>query len=175
MGLPPYAAAIAILLAADGACAQSDPGQTPPQEPARPSRVGEIGRKAGEIATQPVRDIGVSKAEIPQVLVQATDDPYSLQGLRTCRQLAAAVTELNGVLGPDFEPGPDPKENRGAKLAEAGGKTVVNSLIPFRSLVREISGAAPAQRSLNAAIDAGYARRGFLRGVHRRQGCRTPF
>jgi hypothetical protein len=52
---------------------------------------------------------------------------------------------------------------------------VVNTLIPFRGLIREISGAAPAQRRLNAAIDAGFARRGYLRGVLRTRGCKTPF
>ncbi|MEE3154506.1 MAG: hypothetical protein VX309_03150, partial [Pseudomonadota bacterium] len=55
---------------------------------------------------------------------------------------------------------------------EAGGKTIVNSIIPFRGLVREITGAAPAQRRLNTAIDAGFARRGFLRGAAISRGCR---
>jgi hypothetical protein len=85
------------------------------------------------------------------------------------------VKELNQVLGPDYQPGAKHQENRMAKLAEAGGKTVINSLIPFRGLVREVSGAAPAQRNLNAAVDAGYARRGFLRGVHATRQCRTRF
>jgi len=61
------------------------------------------------------------------------------------------------------------------KLAEAGGKTVINTIIPFRSIVRELTGAAPADRRMNAAVDAGLARRGFLRGVHAKQKCRTPF
>jgi hypothetical protein len=52
---------------------------------------------------------------------------------------------------------------------------VVNALIPFRGIVREITGAAPAQRRLNAAIDAGYARRGFLRGLHYARHCRSNF
>jgi hypothetical protein len=79
------------------------------------------------------------------------------------------------VLGADYVVGNEVKENRAGKLAEAGGKTVINSIIPFRSLVREVTGAAPADRRLNAALDAGYARRGFLRGVHARQGCKTTF
>ena len=56
-------------------------------------------------------------------------------------------------------------------LAEAGGKTIVNTIIPFRGLVREISGAAPAERRLAAAIDAGFARRGFLRGTALARRC----
>ena len=53
-----------------------------------------------------------------------------------------------------------------------GPKTVVNAIIPFRGLVREISGAAPEQRRLNDAIDAGFARRGFLRGIATSRKCR---
>ena len=84
------------------------------------------------------------------------------------------MDELNEILGPDFASADDKKENRAGKLAEAGGKSIVNALIPFRGLIREISGAAPAKRRLDAAIDAGFARRGFLRGVYRARGC-TPW
>jgi hypothetical protein len=89
--------------------------------------------------------------------------------------LSGELTELNEVLGADYVVGNEVKENRAGKLAEAGGKTVINSIIPFRSLVREVTGAAPADRRLNAALDAGYARRGFLRGVHANRGCKTTF
>jgi hypothetical protein len=139
------------------------------------SAISDVARKAGDIATQPARDVGLSKTEIPPVLVRASQAPYALSGLRTCRQLVTAIRELNEVLGPDFAGGEAPHENRTGKLAEAGGKAVVNSLIPFRGVVREVSGAAPAQRAMNAAIDAGYARRGFLRGVHKKQGCKNRF
>ena len=155
---------------------------TPPNSSTTPAKddPGESGwdeaRKKGvEIGTQPVRDVGVMKREIPPILEKAADDPYSLKGLKTCRQLSGEVTKLNVVLGPDYATGNEYKENRAGKLAEAGGKTVVNAIIPFRGLVREVSGAAPAERRLNAAIDAGLARRGFLRGVHAKQGCRTTF
>jgi hypothetical protein len=120
-----------------------------------------------------VRDVGVAPTKIPQVLLDASRNPYSLKGLRTCRQIAAAHYALSDVLGPDLRAGDGKKENRAGKLAEAGGQTVVNSLIPFRGLVREISGAAPAQRRLKRAVDAGYARRGFLRGVHQTRGCKS--
>jgi hypothetical protein len=143
---------------------------------AQPPPPGEIVKKAGDIASQPARDVGLSKSEIPPVLVKASENPYSLDGLKTCRQLAAAIRELNGELGPDYTPGgQELDENKPARLAEAGGKAVVNSLIPFRGVVREVSGAAPAQRAKNAAIDAGLARRGYLRGVHYKQGCRETF
>ncbi|MDR6533213.1 hypothetical protein J2800_003975 [Caulobacter rhizosphaerae] len=132
-------------------------------------------KKSVEIGTQPARDVGVMKRQIPPILITAQEDPYSLKGLKTCKQLAAEVTNLNEVLGPDYVVGNELKENRAGKLAEAGGKTVINTIIPFRSIVRELTGAAPADRRMNAAVDAGLARRGFLRGVHAKQKCRTPF
>ncbi len=128
--------------------------------------------RAGDIATQPVRDVGLDKDEIPAALAAAIANPYALAGLRRCNQLGTALADLNAALGPDFSTIPADAENRAGKIAEAGGKAVVNSIIPFRGLVREFTGAAPAQRRLNAAIDAGYARRGFLRGVYTQRGCK---
>lgn len=168
--------ATALLLLSACASRQDRLSKTPPA-PAEQSENGveQAGKKAGKIVTQPVRDVGVAKTGIPVVLTKASENPYSIEGLRTCEQLALAMHELNDVLGPDFVAGVEQKENRAGKIAEAGGKTIVNAVIPFRGLVRELSGAAPAQRRLNAAIDAGFARRGFLRGVHRTRGCRTSF
>lgn len=162
----------AALLAASSASAQVKP-PAKPEEPG--GRWGEARKKAVDIGAQPVRDVGMSKREIPPILEKAFNDPYSLKGLKTCKALAAEVRALNEVLGPDYVVGADYKENRAGKLAEAGGKTLVNSIIPFRGLVREVTGAAPADRRLNAAVDAGLARRGFLRGAHLKQGCKTRF
>ena len=162
----------AVLLAAPLAQAQVKPPATP-DEPG--GRWGEARKKAVDIGAQPARDVGMSKRDIPDILEKAYEDPYSLKGLKTCRALAAEVTALNGVLGVDYVVGNTYEENRTGKLAEAGGKTIVNSIIPFRGLVREITGAAPNDRRMNAAVDAGLARRGFLRGVHLKQGCKTKF
>lgn len=153
--------------------AKSDAAKTPQQ--GEPGRWDDARKKAIDIGAQPARDVGMSKREIPPILQKAYDDPYSLAGLKSCKALAAEVTNLNGVLGPDYVVGNAYKENRAGKLAEAGGKTLINSIIPFRGLVREVTGAAPADRQMNAAIDAGLARRGFLRGVHLKQGCKTKF
>lgn len=163
----------ALLMA--GCATQGDRASATKPAPQGDSKLEQTGEKAGEIVSQPARDVGIAKTEIPPLLEKAADAPYDMTGLRTCKQITAAVVELNEVLGPDFKAGAETKENRAGRLAEAGGKAVVNTLIPFRGLIREISGAAPAQRRLNAAIDAGFARRGYLRGVLRTRGCKTPF
>lgn len=139
------------------------------------STTSAAGKKAVEIVSQPARDVGMSRTEIPPALVEASQDTYGLAGLKSCKQLGGAVSALNQVLGPDFQRGSQYHENRMAKFAQAGGKTVVNSFIPFRGLVREVTGAAPADRRYEAAVDAGYARRGFLRGVYLNRNCRPRF
>ncbi len=162
-----------LLLAATSARAEQPKETESTAAPADdPLPVGEAVRNAGHIATQPVRDVGIAKAEIDPVLAIAVANPYSLQGLKRCDDLGAALLALNKVLGPDFTGGYPNKENRVGRLAAAGGKTVVNSILPFRGLVREVSGAAPAERRRNAAIDVGYARRGFLRGVYETRRCK---
>lgn len=135
-------------------------------------KVVETSKKAGDIAMQPARDVGVKKIDIPLPIQQAAAAPYSLRGLKTCAQLSRAVFELNDVLGPDYDGAVTTHENKVGKLAEAGGKTIVNTIIPFRGLVREVSGAAPAERHLDADIRAALARRGFLRGVATARRCR---
>ncbi|HUD91147.1 hypothetical protein [Sphingobium sp.] len=128
--------------------------------------------KAGRIATQPGRDVGLDKDEIPIVLTKAVENPYAQPANRTCKGLNMGLGDLNAVLGEDFTVGKEANENRTGKIAEAVGKTIVNSLIPFRGLVREISGAAPAERRLQAAVTAGIARRGYLRGLAAAKGCK---
>ena len=159
-----------------------DPGKVPakvvqkkPADETNESWKDGARKKTLEIGTQPARDVGVMKRDVPPILAKAASDPYNIKGLKTCKALAAEIASLNGELGPDYNVGNEYKENRVGRLAEAGGKTVVNAIIPFRGLVREVSGAAPAERRMNAALDAGFARRGFLRGVHAKQGCKTTF
>lgn len=121
-----------------------------------------------DVASQPAKDVGIAKTKIPPSLVDASNAPYALDGLKTCRQLADAVRVLDAALGPDYSAG---GPNDKMSVGKAAGSAVVNSLIPLRGVVREVSGAAAADRRLTAATQAGFARRGFLRGVHLARGC----
>lgn len=150
---------------------------TPASASASPpdSKAEATAEKAAKIATQPARDVGAVKPEIPEVLVQATVNPYDRRSTHSCRALAAEIAALNEHLGPDHLLMAGKDENKAGKLAEAGGKTIINTIIPFRGLVREMTGAAEAQRRFEDALDAGYSRRGFLRGVQTTRKCRaTP-
>ena len=52
--------------------------------------------------------------------------------------------------------------------------SAVGSFIPFRSVLRELSGAADHKRDFEAAIYAGAVRRGFLKGLGQQRGCAYP-
>ena len=156
------AALLACLVCTAPAFAQNQPGQ------ASRSNFQAAKAVATDIATQPVRDVGLMKTRVPPLLQQVQKDPYSLDGLSDCAQLDAAIGELNQLLGPDYVPNPDPKHSRRIRVT---GNTVAGLIVPVRGIVREVSGAAPAQRQLEAAIDAGLARRGFLRGVRTARQC----
>ncbi len=133
------------------------------------------GEKVGETITQPLADVNLKRREIPPELLAIRDDPYSLDGVRACKQLIAEVEKLDSVLGADFDQ--IAFENKGAKrrdtaLSLAGG--VMTSFIPFRGLIREVSGANKADADYRAAIYAGAVRRGFLKGFGQHRRCKAP-
>lgn len=168
-------ATLALMMSLAGAAHGQDKAQANPPPPAGDTKMKAAGRKAGEIVSQPVRDVGLMKKDIPPILIKAAEAPYSVRGLNTCRQYGLEIARLNTALGPDFGAAAPISENRAGAFASAGGQAVINSIIPFRGLVREVSGAGPAQRRLNAALDAGYARRGFLRGIYKQRNCKPAF
>jgi hypothetical protein len=121
------------------------------------------------IVTQPAKDVGIDKTKVPPLLEKISEHPYSTTGTGSCQQISTSIAQITKLIGPDFNSSaPANKRN----LAKVGGAALVNSLIPFRGLVREVSGASAAERRLNAAISAGVARRGFLRGLQSARKCR---
>jgi hypothetical protein len=124
-----------------------------------------------DVAKTPMTDLNLSRTEIPALLIEAEERPYSLQGLGKCAQLVAAVKEFDSVLGPDLDL---PQSERARFSKGRIAQWVVGSFIPFRGLIRELSGANRQQREIGLAIQAGLARRGFLKGVGAARGCRYP-
>jgi len=125
-----------------------------------------------DVAKTPINDLNVGRDnEIPAVLITATQTPYALDGMRKCSRIIEAVEELDSILGPDLDL---PQDQRARISAGRLAKTVVASFIPFRGIIREISGANDQDRKVAAAIQAGLARRGFLKGVGAARGCKYP-
>lgn len=168
-----FTAILALFLLIPPAAAPEGAGAQEQENEGREEEKGdETLKKAGEIASQPARDVGVARTKIPPVLSEAAKNPYAPPSGRRCAAILADMAALNEALGPDFGADEEENENRAGKIAEAAGQMVVNSLIPFRGLVREITGAGPAERRLHAAIGAGLARRGYLRGLASARRCK---
>ena len=46
------------------------------------------------MVTQPLNDVNVKKKDIPPLLTKVLEDPYTIEGLRKCGQIADAVVYL---------------------------------------------------------------------------------
>ncbi|QMW24493.1 hypothetical protein H3309_02565 [Sandaracinobacteroides saxicola] len=128
--------------------------------------------KAADIVAQPVRDLGLDEKKVAEVLTKARDNPYSRAGLSSCKSYVNAVAELDAVLGPDFDRAKSSGKASEEDVAAGVAGGLVNGLIPFRGLIREVTGAASADRRALAAAMAGATRRGFLKGTARAKGCK---
>jgi hypothetical protein len=124
-----------------------------------------------DVAMTPLTDLNIAGGEIPELLLAAQESPYSLEGLDDCASITAEVAKFDALLGDDFDL---PRDMPGSTSVGAIGQAAVGSFIPFRGLVREVSGAKGRERALSIAVQAGYARRGFLKGAGQAKGCRYP-
>jgi len=135
-----------------------------------------------EAAQIPLSDANLVKVTIPDALLRAVADPYDPRGMGECRAIATEISRLDDALGPDADAwsGPDTRSDvaRTADTAQNAAMTVVRegvrSAIPFRGWLRQISGAARAEREVEQAIIAGATRRGYLKGVGMRLNCPPP-
>lgn len=97
--------------------------------------------------------------------------PYASDGLDTCPAIESGIADLDAALGPDMDVALNENDRLSTGRME---KSVVASFIPFRGILREISGAADQERILRAAIYGGAVRRGFLKGLGQQKDCAYP-
>lgn len=127
---------------------------------------------ATDVAKTPLRDLNLDKQVIHEALILAENDPYRITELETCNDIVTEIAALDSILGADY----DIAEGSGRDKFSEGriGQSVVGSLIPFRGIVREVTGAAGNERALQAAYTAGMVRRAFLKGWGLGRGCAYP-
>jgi hypothetical protein len=135
-----------------------------------------------DAATAPLEDLNLKQKAIPPVLQRAVEDPYDVTGLDRCEPIAAEIGRLDAALGPDLDEAPPPDErSRGKKVADAayglgvsGVRDTTRDVLPFRSWVRKLTGAAKHDKAIRKAIESGAVRRGYLKGVGMRMNCAPP-
>ncbi|MEH6757665.1 MAG: hypothetical protein V7676_09140 [Parasphingorhabdus sp.] len=137
-----------------------------------PNKDSSMQEHAENAVMQPVKDVNMRQDPIPPKLLAIQHHPYDLENMRGCRALGFEIGQLDAVLGPDINQLDDVSD---AEKREEGASriagSIIGGLIPFRGIVREISGANAAERRFLSAIAAGNARRSFLKGVAVTKGC----
>ncbi len=136
------------------------------------SDIDKVGDSAKNMATKPLKDLNMMKDEIPPELLAVMQRPYSLDGLKTCKQFKTEIGKLTAVLGPDVD---EVKAKSGESATETmlgAAESVVGSLIPGAGLMRIISGAKQAEEKAKAAVLAGSLRRAYLKGAAGAKGCK---
>lgn len=167
---------IALLLAA---CSSTPPA---PRTPAPTDPVAKTGADIAQAATTPLADLNLVNAPIPPVLLEAQRAPYADPADGTCLGLQTQITALEAVLGADLDVPPSPNNpsliERGAGLvgqtATQQVRGAAESVVPFRSWIRRLTGAERYSREVAAAIAAGTVRRAYLKGIGQVRGCQPP-
>ena len=163
--LPICAAKVAIAACAAGALLASSPAL------AQRRAVTEPDASVRDVALTPLSDLNLSRDPIPPILIAARAAPYARDGISRCADILRAVGDLDVVLGEDFDiAAPD---DRGVSVTNLAQR-VIGSFIPFRGIIREISGANAHEFEFREAIAAGLMRRAYLKGVGQEMGCAYP-
>lgn len=144
-----------------------------------------------DAATGPLEDLNIKQRDIPVRLQKIAEDPYAPPQPIKCGTIRAELGELEALLGPDIRPaaaGIEMASNdrilsdiqkmelpEADAVADSGigfvhdkilslvqGQT---SILPFRSIVRSVTGANRYQRKVENAYLAGKLRRAYLKGL----------
>lgn len=122
---------------------------------------------------QPLADFNINQAEIPDSLRKAAEDPYAPEATSSCAAMAAEIATLDQALGPDLDVTATKTTKRqvASRAAVGAVRRFAVSWIPYRGVVRTLTGAeAHARKSQDAAL-AGAVRRAYLKGLGERDGC----
>ena len=158
-----------------GAPNASQIGAPPSPQLVTPSQEG--AKSLTTAAEAPLHEMNLVGQRIPPVLLAALADPYASPSPLTCDTLADAVDNLTVALGPDFDNLP-PAERK--KLTESGGlglqlaNSAAGSLLPFHGYIGYLTGATKRDQLILRALNAGSARRAYLKGLGEAQRCAEP-
>jgi hypothetical protein len=118
--------------------------------------------------------MNLKKVQIPEVLLSAMARPYDVANLNRCGAVAAEVARLDAALGPDRDAAPSDGHRDAGSTAAGLMRGGAESVIPYRGLLRRLTGAASYQARVQDAVLAGAARRGYLKGLGMRMNCAPP-
>lgn len=176
---------IASLFATLAACAPSEGSVEERLVPNRPfsdmvsDTITGTAEGAWSAVESPFVDTNLKQQEIPPKLLQVAQNPYALPALLTCEGIRTELRELDILLGADEGDVVTKSSvndtsrrgeylNEGTNIASDQAVGLVRShvgILPFRSMVRKISGADRHAKLMAKAYQAGKLRRAYLKGL----------
>ncbi len=133
-----------------------------------------------DAAMAPLNDLNMRRDEVPPLLA-AIKSAYEPIPDVNCTSIGKMVADLTAILGRDTDAAPLPERSFGEVAGEGAADATLGAVsstmtdfIPFRSLVREATGASAHERRLRAAYERGVTRRAYLKGVGAQLGCAPP-
>ena len=163
-------AAVGILATFVGqiAFAANAPKPTPPET---------AKEKAKDVITQPLNDFNVAQPDIPPILLRAKAAPYEAPLGHDCQTLNSEIGDLDKALGPDLDLAKGDDKSVSKRVSDMTfdlARGAVSGLIPFRGVVRYVTGAEKRAREINEALIAGTVRRSYLKGFGEKLDCEYP-
>jgi hypothetical protein len=138
-----------------------------------PAATSKEGKVVG-VVRKPFQDLGIIRPDAPQVLKQAALDLYTPPGDGGCVAIMEQVARLGAVLGPDLDEhvyAGDPDALDADNLTAGAVGSLLD--LPFRGIVRWVSGADVREKALAKVVLAGMLRRAFLKGFAQASGCES--
>jgi hypothetical protein len=113
-------------------------------------------------------DLGVAGRGTPALLKLIGLHAYALDADATCQSIAEGIAEIDAVLGPDIDL--EAESDQGS-MPGRYAMNAVRGAIPYRWVLRLMTGADKRDRAYQAAVLTGVARRAFLKGVRKARSC----
>jgi len=127
-------------------------------------------------AGTPLRDLNITAPKTNSKLA-ALQNPYGTDTYNNCQELLEETRDIEAALIANQKKSPGTMHTSTTKAGNAGNtadvatKTLATSIIPFRSVVRYVSGASKRDLEILHADQRGRERLGFLIGVGSANNC----
>lgn len=113
--------------------------------------------------------LGISGQNTPAALQGIVAAPYALPSPLDCVAMARDIAALDEILGPDVDAVAASRNATGDAFGSA-----MRGVMPYRWVMRLMTGAGRRDRDLRLAVLAGTARRAYLKGLRQGLSCQPP-
>ena len=134
----------------------------------------------GDAAASPLKDVNLIRENAPEEF-KAIKNPYNVDPQVSCDEIAVEVTRLNELLGRDWDIPPPDKKGMSDRAADGASTAFLDTvastasgIIPYRGIVRTVTGANSHATKVRKAYERGSHRRTFLKAMGLIKGCDYP-